>query len=106
MNKRFHELMTRYFLGSATEDEFKEFEKLIEENEDLRLQYIEQTMIETDMKDISVKPVDATEIKSVKCFPVWLAAAMVLLIPVLYFGSSPLGVGVISSSELAAWESN
>ena len=107
MNKHFHELMTKYFLGSATEEEFKEFEKLIEENADLRQEYIEQTMIETDMKNFALEN-ESNEQKHqpVERFPRWLAAAIIVLLPILYFGQSAPVVGIIGSSEFAGWESS
>ena len=46
MNKRFKELLDKYFADSLDEQEFREFESLLEGDEELRKAYLEQTLLD------------------------------------------------------------
>ena len=106
MNKRFHELMLKYFLGEVHEEEFREFEQLLEKNADLRQEYLNYTIMEADLRCVALQEKVVSESKRKISFPAWAAAAIfILLLPLYILINQSASVAVISSSESAAWES-
>lgn len=110
MNERFHELMNKYILGEVTEEEFREFEQFLEQDAELRQEYLNYTMMETDLRSLALQEQVASNAKRKIRFPAWAAAAAVaailLIIPALMLFNPSASVAVITSSESAAWESS
>ena len=106
MNKRFHELMHKYILGEVTEEEFREFEQFLEQDAELRQEYLNYTMMEADLRSLALEEQVASVAKRKIRFPAWAAAAAILLIiPALMLFNQSASVAVITSSESAAWVS-
>ena len=110
MNKRFHELMHKYILGEVTEEEFREFEQFLEQDAELRQEYLNYTMMEADLRSLAHEEQVASVAKRRIRFPAWAAAAaaaaIILIIPALMLFNPSASVAVITSSESAAWESS
>lgn len=106
MNKRFHELMLKYFLGEINEEEFCEFEQFLEKDAALRQEYLNYTIMQTDLRSVALRERTGSASKRKFRFPAWAAAAIfILLLPVYMLFNQSASVAVISSSESAAWES-
>ena len=106
MNKRFHELMLKYFLGEINEEEFCEFEQFLEKDAALRQEYLNYTIMQTDLRSVALQERAGSASKRKFRLPAWAAAAIfILLLPVYMLFNQSASVAVISSSESAAWES-
>lgn len=106
MNKRFHELMHKYILGEVNEEEFREFEQFLEQDAELRQEYLNYTMMEADLRSLALEEQVASTANRRIRFPAWAAAAIILIIPALMLFNQSASVAVITSSESAAWESS
>ncbi|MGB0257335.1 MAG: hypothetical protein ACPGES_01670 [Coraliomargarita sp.] len=93
MNQRFHELMHKYILGEVTEEEFREFEQFLEQDAELRQEYLNYTMLEADLRSVALEEQVAAASKRTIRFPVWAAAAaaaILLIIPALMLFNQPV----------------
>ncbi|WDE97309.1 FecR domain-containing protein [Lentisphaera profundi] len=109
MNKKFDQLLHKYFLDNISELEFKELENLLENNADLRQRYLDYTMMDAGLRSHSQEGMNIVNIQKKRSNPfLWFAAAAAMLIclPAFFFFNSANTIAVIQSSEYAGWESS
>ncbi len=109
MSKKFDQLLHKYFLDNISEDEFKELEKLLEANADLRQRYLDYTMMDAGLRSHSQEGMEIVNIQEKKTTPyLWFAAAAAMLIclPAFFIFNYANMIAVIQSSEYAGWESS
>jgi hypothetical protein len=108
MNKKFDQLLHKYFLDNISEDEFKELEKLLESNADLRQRYLDYTMMDAGLRSHSQEGMEIISIKQSNKFYTLIAAvaALFIFVPAFLFLSQPSSIAIIKSSEYAGWESS
>jgi len=108
MNKKFNDLLHKYFLDCISEEEFKEFTSMLEEDPQLRKKYLEHTMLDAGIRSHSNEGMEVVNVKEKRISFTWIAAvaAMLLCIPGYWLISQPNKIAVIKSSEYAGWESS
>ena len=108
MNKKFNDLLHKYFLDCISDEEFKEFSSMLEEDPQLRQKYLEHTMLDAGIRSHSNEGMEIVNVKEKKISFSWIAAvaAMLLCIPGYWLISQPDKIAVIKSSEYAGWESS
>ena len=108
MSKKFNDLLNKYFLDCMTDEEFKAFETMLEEDAECRQKYLEYTMMDAGLRSHSKEGMEVVSIKEKKNYLAWIAAAaaMLLLVPVIFIFNKTDSIAVIKSSEQAGWESS
>ena len=110
MKKTNQELLNLYFQSRASDAEVAELEKRMLADSDLRELYLQEAILETNLKSIALRADDLTtktnakpERTSSKILPFYAAAAAVIaLISMIgFYNSTGKSVGTILSSELA-----
>ncbi|MCH2209298.1 MAG: FecR family protein [Lentisphaerales bacterium] len=108
MNKKFNDLLHKYFLDCISDEEFQEFSTMLEEDPQLRQKYLEHTMLDVGIRSHSNEGMEIINFEKKKVPLVWIAAvaAMFLIIPAYLIFSQPVKIAKITSSEYAGWESS
>ena len=108
MNKKFNDLLHKYFLDCISDEEFQEFSTMLEEDPELRQKYLEHTMLDAGIRSHSNEGMEFINFEKKKSPLAWIAAvaAMFLIIPAYLIFSQPTRIAVIESSEYAGWESS
>jgi hypothetical protein len=108
MNKKFNDLLHKYFLDCISDEEFKEFSSMLEEDPQLRQKYLEHTMLDAGIRSHSNEGMEVINFEKKKVPLAWIAAvaAMFLIIPAYLILSQPTKIAIIQSSEYAGWESS
>ena len=114
MNKTNQELLDCYFQGRASDEEVAELEQRMLADADLRQNYLQEAMCETDLRSLALREENVVTMPQAprKSWPalillVGAAAAVVAVMTIISLDDRRAStVGRILSSELAGWQSD
>ncbi len=114
MNKTNQELLDGYFQGRASDEEVAELEQRMLDDADLRQQYLQEAMCETDLRSLALREENVVSMpqvprkkRSALILLMGAAAAVIAVMTIISLNDSRAEtVGRILSSELAGWQSD